>query len=364
MYEYAQKDTRIKVFHNDINLGAAICRNKALDLARGKYIQFVDSDDYLEEEALEKLYYYAEENKLDMCFFKMRAIHENPEERYENNLGIKESYKQLYTGKKLLLIFVEKKEFFYYACMVFYKRKFLLENQLCYRNIMIGEGGDLILRSLVMAERVSVIDKVYYNYCIRQGSITNSRKKSKFVLFGQIIQYIDMLKCLGLDIDSEEIFYFLEYQFKKIRGGINNLSINDINILRGILKDKFEEHIFNLLLSKSNSENYNIILNPEELEKIKQSENVILYGAGYALRDVIYLLNKYEIEILGIAVSEIQDNPKCLYGHHIYGIEELIKYNRNSIIIVTANNKYRDEIESKLKHNGFYRYIFLEVVIS
>lgn len=364
LHEYVQKDNRIKVFHNDINLGAAICRNRALDLARGKYIQFVDSDDYLDEETLEKMYDYAEEKKLDMCFLKMRVIHENQEIRYENNLGIKESYNQLYTGKKLLSLFVDKKEFFYYAWMVFYKRNFLLDNQIYYRNITIGEGGDLILRSLAVAEKVSVIDKVYYNYCIRQGSITDNSKKSKLVLFGQIIQYIDMLKCMGLDAESKEIYYFLEYQIRKIKGGINNLSINDRKALKEMLKDKFEEHMFNILLSKSDSENYNIILQSDDLKKIQQSENVILYGAGYAIRDVICLLSKYEIEILGIAVSERKNNPKCLYGHHIYEITELIEYRRNSIIIVTANNRHKKEIEKKIKENGFYRYIFLDVTIS
>ena len=44
--EYAEKDTRVKVIHKE-NGGAATARNVGLDIARGKYITFVDSDDYL-----------------------------------------------------------------------------------------------------------------------------------------------------------------------------------------------------------------------------------------------------------------------------------------------------------------------------
>ena len=50
---YSQKDSRIKVFNME-NSGAGKARNKGLDLAQGKYIFFVDADDWLENNALEE----------------------------------------------------------------------------------------------------------------------------------------------------------------------------------------------------------------------------------------------------------------------------------------------------------------------
>lgn len=359
--QYGQIDARIRIYHNEFNLGAAACRNKALELAKGKYIQFVDADDFLDQNALESLYCDAEENKVDMCFFKMKVQHENVETGFKELPRISNSYRNVLSGKKILAIFIENNDFFYYACMVFYRRDFLNENYLRFKKITIGEGGDLILRALTVAERVIVNDGKYYNYYIHLGSITNRDDKNKLPLFGQITQYISMLKYMAGDVDSEEIFDFLNFQMKKINGGISNLSNEETIDFEGKLEDKFSEHIFKSLLSRD--VNYDIVLQDDELKQIRQSENVILFGAGYALKDVMFLLNKYEIEIIGIAVSDKKNNPKSLYGHHIYEITEILEYNRNSIVIVTANSKYRKEIERTLNINGFYNRLFLNIVI-
>lgn len=53
--EYAAKDSRI-IFIKDIGKGLGGARNAGIDIARGKYIAFVDSDDWLEPEYLEKMY--------------------------------------------------------------------------------------------------------------------------------------------------------------------------------------------------------------------------------------------------------------------------------------------------------------------
>ena len=53
--EYAEKDKRFRVFHQE-NVGVSAARNKGLDEARGEWIGFVDSDDWIEKEMYEYLY--------------------------------------------------------------------------------------------------------------------------------------------------------------------------------------------------------------------------------------------------------------------------------------------------------------------
>jgi len=53
--EYKLKDNRIQVIHQN-NQGLSVARNVGIDLAKGKYITFIDSDDYIDKKYLETLY--------------------------------------------------------------------------------------------------------------------------------------------------------------------------------------------------------------------------------------------------------------------------------------------------------------------
>ncbi|MDR3572606.1 MAG: glycosyltransferase [Anaerolineaceae bacterium] len=64
--EYAKGDHRIKVIHKE-NAGLSSARNAGLDAARGEYIAFVDSDDWIEPDMLELLYRECTKNQLDIA---------------------------------------------------------------------------------------------------------------------------------------------------------------------------------------------------------------------------------------------------------------------------------------------------------
>lgn len=70
--QYAARDSRLTVIHQK-NQGAPMARNAALELARGKYVYFIDSDDWIEMDMLEKMYRLAEDNHADLIVtgFKM-----------------------------------------------------------------------------------------------------------------------------------------------------------------------------------------------------------------------------------------------------------------------------------------------------
>ena len=74
--EYSEKDSRIKVIHKQ-NGGLSSARNAALDRAAGKYICFVDSDDYITSDALESLYSALTETDSDIAVGNMMSIDEN-----------------------------------------------------------------------------------------------------------------------------------------------------------------------------------------------------------------------------------------------------------------------------------------------
>ena len=79
---YAQKDDRVIVIHKE-NGGVSSARNAGLEIARGEYIGFVDSDDWLEPEFLERLIQKAEKTKADGAFCGYHVAFEDPVKAYD-----------------------------------------------------------------------------------------------------------------------------------------------------------------------------------------------------------------------------------------------------------------------------------------
>ena len=71
--EYAKKDPRIQVVTQP-NGGAGAARNKGLSMAAGKYLSFLDSDDFFEPDMLELAYKKAEEDKADFVVFDVTPL--------------------------------------------------------------------------------------------------------------------------------------------------------------------------------------------------------------------------------------------------------------------------------------------------
>lgn len=95
--EYANNDSRIKVISQE-NQGQGVARNNAIDIAQGKYLLFVDPDDFIESNTLEVLYNKFHETDVDIIQFdyviyndltkkrKQRIIHKLAQKKYAYNL--------------------------------------------------------------------------------------------------------------------------------------------------------------------------------------------------------------------------------------------------------------------------------------
>ena len=86
--KWANKDKRIKVVHKEINQGLSSARNTGISLAKGKYIRFVDSDDWLPKKSIEILYSNLFNNSADFCQGKAKKIVSPFKQRFTNSVSV------------------------------------------------------------------------------------------------------------------------------------------------------------------------------------------------------------------------------------------------------------------------------------
>ena len=77
--DFSKYDTRIVVLHQD-NVGVSAARNKGIELAKGRYICFIDSDDYIEKNYIEELYQLMRDEKIDLGICDLNYKYTNKED--------------------------------------------------------------------------------------------------------------------------------------------------------------------------------------------------------------------------------------------------------------------------------------------
>lgn len=168
---WAQKDERVLVIHKE-NGGLSSARNCGIRKATGDYILFIDSDDYIEEDSCERLINYAE----GADFIRAEATIRQPDQiihRVHTNL----EENRIYTGPEMAILEIRKNEWFAAACYNMYNREFLLKNNLFFLEGVLHEDNEFTPRLYLCAEKVKYLHYEFYQYIIRENSITGVKSK-------------------------------------------------------------------------------------------------------------------------------------------------------------------------------------------
>lgn len=179
--QYAEKYVNI-ILINQENQGLSGARNTGIQYAKGDYIQFVDSDDYLEENVLGGLMKQAQEEKLDVLRFKYQNVRINNESKeyeifkpYKSDSFLFDDYSPKVTDGVTFL-----NERFGTACyaVMFIIRKTILDNCVFKQGIYF-EDTEWTPRMILKSQRIASTDTIEYNYLMREGSITKAINKDK-----------------------------------------------------------------------------------------------------------------------------------------------------------------------------------------
>lgn len=170
---YAEEDERIKVIHQ-INQGVSVARNVGVEAACGKWIMFVDPDDWVKENTYEMLYNHLRNSDLDILMFRHVKVVDGkyeilkfalaPNIVYDtSDVSVKEELYRLGMGPKQVGYYG-----FQYCWDKIYSREFLIKHDIRFPvGIPKSQDKVFVLRCLEKVRKFQLIDDVVY--CYRQN---------------------------------------------------------------------------------------------------------------------------------------------------------------------------------------------------
>lgn len=263
--EYAEKDDRIKIITYKESKGQAYARNRGMDIAKGKYICFVDGDDWIDLNMVEKLYNEAEKNQTEITFCAAALYNELLRKvdfsntyynlsliphSFDNRVFSQEEAKNLLTGSINVALWNK-----------IYRTDFLNKNKLRFPEYFIYEDMTFFYDVWFKAERISLIRDFLYYYRINRNGSTMSKIGSKV---------LDRTEMVAM---TYELFKEQPY-FEEIKTQVNMWIIDDLIHRYTLVEPRYKKEFFFLMK--------------------KLFKNLDLKGADLELLSKSYCYNEYK----------------------------------------------------------------------
>lgn len=236
--EYAAKDNRIRVIHKD-NSGVADTRNVGLQQANGDYILFVDSDDYIKVDMLEKLVKRAIECDSDIVMCKYFT------DKSGNLSTANMKYDEIYDGAErvknglIYLYYADYHNGLYSLCNKLIKKCVFNSNNITFdTSLNRGEDAWFIFQCLKYCKRVDFIPEALYYYYQNENSIMHN------IYPDQYERWVDMRKRLlkeneELKFEIDFTLFYRDFFYKLAIYCKNEIERGNDDRVKKILSDDF-----------------------------------------------------------------------------------------------------------------------------
>ncbi len=186
--KYTQLDERIFVLHQHRNQGVSVARNLGKEKANGEFITFIDADDWVKPDFLEKLIYIQKKEQADMVICGYKAVYESDREEVAEAANSEEKPKKSY---RIKVYDIERYMEKYLLqgnthCWGVLYHKEVLEEITFPKGITIGEDLLFLIEAALKAEKIAVTDYKGYQYYINE----KGAMKKKFTP-----AYMDQILC-------------------------------------------------------------------------------------------------------------------------------------------------------------------------
>lgn len=374
---YALQDKRINVFSQK-NMGLSISRNNGLNLAKGSYICFIDSDDTIEKEMLQILYTTIINDQSDIVTTSYKTLY--PDGSYT------------ITERKITdSTVLSNPALSSHVWGQLYKKSLFLSYSISFPEGIFFEDQITTFELYYYAKKISFVSTSLYNYYIHPNSITQKISIQKiddiFIVILYIKKFLDNEKILELHktnihakllklINNYILKYLIKneneklliYFFKKMKlsNEITKINLSKISLQYfGIYFDFITKMVLIQDIYNNNEIKLETYFPSKEVSSLKlqytqtqelsfsylilnylQKNNItkiIIYGCGKIYYDIHPLLKKYSIQVIAII-----DNNQLIKG--TVTLKKFLQSNNHLPFLITSI-AHAHEIEKTLKNN-------------
>lgn len=356
LQEYQQADSRIRILQQE-NMGSGPARNRGMKEACGKYIAFLDADDFwYDEYVLEKMVNAADEKSCNVT----GAFWGHYKDGVYERAGLHQEYFDEKTAGRWI-DFKEEQNCFNYGSYLF-KRDFLINNNLKFPSYYRFQDPPFLTEALVRACSYYVIPVDWYCYRIAY--------KDPFFRLNRITDFMKGV----LDVMEMAEKYCLQKLYEEM--------LSQMNMVSPYIVKQIMNGDMNLmaLLCRVNEREFCKIKKPEALaymsdalyekgqrradafrNRLQKSDRIILYGAGYYGNLLLRKLEKICAGVTIVFAETGHPRAKEVCGRQCLKIDELAEEKENALVIVSVSKQTQPVLISNIKKLGFENYMCFDM---
>lgn len=370
--EYRLKDERITVIHK-ANAGYGHTMNMGMEHAHGKYMQIVESDDYIKSNMTKELLKEAERFQLDIVKSDFWRFFQENQLEYNKICTNDEHYNKVLSSGDDITVFDDNM----YNCTGIYRMDFIRKNHIRFNESSGASYQDngFWFQTIALAKRLMFIPKAFY--CIRRDNPNSSYYcTDKIYAMGLEFDYIKKFILEQMNGDKRYLYIHNKYRMIGYLFTAQRLNFKYKDefhrfVYEGIRRECIEENIDKSMIPsgfykmfeeiKNNDDNwlytakYN--MSKDTVVSLNESKQIIIYGAGIIGTRVCQNLKRFSWKIAGFAVSDrdiVEDEKEGLPVKSIY---HWIREENDYLIVIAVGEVNKKQIKETLNRLDVTNYI-------
>lgn len=288
--ELAREYDKISVIHHEVNKGLSGARNSGLEIATGRYIWFMDSDDYVENNLLEMAVASVEKNPAKVIVFGLTEDYYDAHDNLHHSVKIKDGEKYFSDKESLrsYVIELENKTLYGYAWNKIYDLDYLKSINLIFEKITLIEDIVFNIKYFMDIDTMNLLDFCGYHYNKRmESSLTSKFLPNYFELNSERVKRVlDQYKYWKMcDEKVQNILanIYVRYVISGLQRNCDKQSAMDHKERKAWLEALYNDSLYNELIAHFKTDN--TVLNI--LGKLLKSKNT---GLALAAARFVYIV--------------------------------------------------------------------------